>query len=110
MDRWATLCGWAATDARAAARAFLAEATEDAAARLLGAAAWRDADVADFEGKKLAYLISGQWGLFWLASSQRKKALLPPAPRVSPRDVKALAVGVMFILGKRYEVGRIGTT
>ena len=99
MDRWAYYCAWAGTgDAVGAARAFLAEASEDAAAHLLDAASWRDADVVDFEEKKLACLVSGRWGRFWFASSQLRKALLPPAPRVSPRGVVALARGLVMLL------------
>lgn len=99
MDRWAYFCTWAGSgDAAGAARAFLAEASEDAAARLLDAASWQDADVVDFESRRDAVLISGDYGKFWLAPSGLRKALLPPAPRVSPRGVVALARGLVTVL------------
>ena len=99
MDRWAYFCTWAASgDATGAARAFLAEASEDAAAHLLDAAIWRDDDVVDFEREGRGYLIDGRWGRFWLAPSGLRKALLPPAPRVSPRGVAALARGLVTVL------------
>ena len=99
MTRWAYFCTWAGTgDAAGAARAFLAEASEDAAAHLLDAAQWRDEDVVDFEHRGGAVLIDGRWGRFWLAPSDLRKALLPPAPRVSPRGVVALARGLVTVL------------
>ena len=71
MDRWAYFTLWARRDSRGAAAAFLSEATEEAASRLIGAAHWRDEDVRDFERRELGVLVAGtRWGggRFWLGS------------------------------------------
>ena len=101
MDRWAYFTLWARRDSRGAAAAFLSEATEEAASRLIGAAHWRDEDVRDFERRELGVLVAGtRWGggRFWLAAPGLKTVLLPPAPRVAPSDVVALARAVVEAL------------
>ena len=82
----------ATTEPRKAARALLASAPAGAIELLMDAAAWKDRDVEDFERGQLAVLIDGsKFGRYWLASSACKRALVPPAPRMSPRGIVALA-------------------
>lgn len=79
---------------RDAARAFLEEAPEGVVMQLTGVLEWRDEDVAAFEAQSVAIPVSGRWGMFWLASPRFDKALVPPAPRLAPSGIKALACGV----------------
>ena len=97
MTSLAKYCDMALRDRRAAARAFLAEWGRIAGTEvLLDAAAWRDADVRDFEARRGAVLVRGaRFGSFWFASPQCRKALLPPAPRLAPSAVVALARGLL---------------
>ena len=97
MVSLARYCDMALRDRRAAAKAFLAEWGRIAGTEaLLDAAAWRDEDVRDFEARQGAVCVrGGKFGSFWLASPQCKKALLPPAPRLAPSAVVALARGLL---------------
>lgn len=98
MDRLAYFCDAATGNRRKAAQAFLGEASEESAVRVLDAAMWRDEDVKDFEGRGLVVCIQGEWGRFWLASPSVKKILLPPAPRLAPSGLVALARGLVDVL------------
>lgn len=95
MERWAALCELAKRDPRGAARAFLVEADGDSALRLMDAALWQEEDLADFELNGTPVMIAGRWGKFWFAPDSYRKVLLPPAPRVPPRGLVALARAVV---------------
>lgn len=95
MTRWAALCELAKRDPQGAARTFLAEADGDSALRLMDAALWREEGLADFELNGAPVLIAGRWGKFWFAPDSYSKVLLPPAPRVPPRGLVALARAVV---------------
>ena len=96
MASLAKYCDMALRDRRAAARAFLAEWGRIAGTEvLLDAATWRDEDVRDFEARRGGVLIKGRFGSFWFASPLCKRALLPPAPRLAPSAVVALAQGLL---------------
>jgi len=99
MQRFSYFTLWAQSgDPKGAARAFLSEADEPATAKLLDAALWRDEDVASFEAEQRSYLIDSPAGRFWLAPRDTRKVLLPPAPKVSPAGVVALARAIVEAL------------
>ena len=101
MQRFSYFTLWAQSgDARGAAQAFLSEADEPVTAKLMDAALWRDADVESFEVEQRSYLIDSPAGKFWLAPRDIRKVLLPPAPKVSPLGVVALARAVVEALAK----------
>lgn len=95
MRRLAYFAVLAKASPRDAARAFLLEAPEGVVVQLMDAAGWKDPDIQDFETRKMTVLISGRWGLFWLASPLFDRALVPPAPRLAPSGIVALARGVV---------------
>lgn len=93
IRRWAHYCQLARTDPDGAARGFIAETDDAAAEKLIDCLTLTDEHVEDFEARGLAVRISGPFGTYRLAAASRG-ALLPPLPRISPRDLKALALAV----------------
>ena len=101
MVDFARFCARAqAGEAEKAARAFLQLADEQAATLVMDAATWRDEYVKDFEQRKLAVLIEGRWGQFWLASPLCEQPLSKTAPRLAPSGLVALARAVVDLLLK----------
>ena len=97
MKRLGYFCTWAGSgDPRGAAQAFLTEASASSVMRLLDAAHWRDEDVMDFERRATGLLIETKGGgRFWLAPRSLRKVLLPPAVRIDPAALVALARGLV---------------
>lgn len=69
----------------------------DAVGRLMGMALWKEKDIQSFEAMDKPILIDGFWGRFWLAPS-RSKSLIPEAPILTPRGLRALAKGLVEVL------------
>lgn len=95
LQRLAYFAMLAKASPRDAARGFLTEATEGVVLQLMEAADWSDDDVVQFEATAQAIPIMGPWGMFWLASPRCTRVLAPPAPRLAPSGIKALAGGLV---------------
>lgn len=93
----AALAGRALLSPRDAARALMvADMSPDALTRLMDYATLSDADLDSFDREGHCYLLSlPRVGRVWFAPPGKRRLLLPPAPTLSPRGLRALARGVV---------------
>lgn len=66
---------------------------DDLADTLVRAAEWPDSE--SFEAHRSDVLLSGRHGRFWLSPSMPRRTLLPLAPVIVPRHLKALAGAIL---------------
>lgn len=87
-------------DPTMAAEGFLSEMTEKdqkTVELILDASTWKEKDIETFA----PVLIEGRWGRFWLVRNPEKdKDLIPKAPMVTLRGIKALGKGLVKALVK----------
>ncbi len=62
---------------------------DDFADTMLRIACWPDSS--SFEDHEADVLMGGRWGRFWLCPSVPRRTLMPPAPVIVPRHLRALA-------------------